>query len=120
MRVFDYALAADGGTQVVDLETSDGKRISIGIDGRMDAPGGGKQLFIGASPGSSDSRMLPIGSAEEREAILLLEKWLEATQGFLRREALMDADLETLKGQDLLDRLALEFLLAIQNRNVAS
>lgn len=119
MRILNYALAADGGTQVVDLEISDGKRVSIGIDGRMDAPCGGMQLFIGTSPGGPDSRMLPIGSLEERETILLLEKWLEATQGFLRREALMDADLETLKGQDLLDRLALEFLLQIRNRDTA-
>ncbi len=85
----------------------------------MDAPGGGKQLFIGPSPESPDARMLPVGSAEEREVILLLEKWLEATQGFLRREALMDADPEWLKGQDRLDRLALEFLLEIRNRDVA-
>ena len=64
--------------------------------------------------------MLPVGSAEEREIILLLEKWLEATQGFLRREALMDADPVTLKGQDPLDRLALDFLLEIQNRDIGS
>lgn len=120
MRILNYALSPDGGTQVVDLETSDGERISIGLDGRMDSPGGGKQLFIGPSPESPDARMLPVGSAEEREVILLLEKWLEATQGFLRREALMNADLATLEGQDLLDRLALEFLLGIQKRDVTS
>ncbi len=119
MRILNYALALDGGTQVVDLEIRSGEQISIGLDGRMDSPGGGKQLFIGPSPESPEARMLPVGSAEEREVILLLEKWLEATQGFLRREALMDADPATLKDQDRLDRLALEFLLAIQNRDVA-
>ena len=118
MRILNYALALDGGTQIVDLEIRSGEQISIGLDGRMDAPGGGKQLFIGSSPESREARMLPVGSAEEREVILLLEKWLEATQGFLRREALMNADSASLKGQDRLDRLALEFLLKIQNRDV--
>jgi hypothetical protein len=74
----------------------------------MDLPAGGKQLFIGNSPESSDIRMLPIGGTEEREVILLLEEWLEKTQGFIRRETLMDADQSALKGQDLLDRLSFE------------
>lgn len=120
MRILNYALSPDGGTEIVDLEISDSERISIGLDGRMDSPGGGRQLFIGPSPESADARMLPIGSDDEREVILLLEKWLEATQGFLRREALMDADPATLKSQDLLDRLALEFLMKIQVRDIAS
>ena len=119
VRILNYALAPDGGTQVIELETGDGERISIGLDGRMDSPGSGKQLFIGASPESPDARMLPVGGAEEREVVLLMDKWLETTQGFLRREALMDAEPETLQSQDRLDRFALEFLLEIRNRDIA-
>lgn len=118
MRILDYALALDGGTQVVVLETAEGERVSIGLDGRMGSPGSGKQLFIGASPQSPDARMLPIGGVEEREAISLLEEWLDETQGFMRREALMEAERSALEGQDLLDRLALEFLLEVQRRDV--
>jgi len=62
--------------------------------------------------------MLPIGGTEEREVISLLEEWLEKIQGFIRRESLMDADQSSLKGQDLLDRLALEFLLEISHCDI--
>ena len=118
MRIADYALATDGGTQVIDLETDDGQKVSIGLDGRMDSPGAGKQLFIGAGPESPNARMLPIGGPEENEVLLLLQRWLDETQGFVRRESLMDADLSTLQGQDLLDRLAIEFLLAVRHRDI--
>ena len=118
MRIREYALALDGGTQIIVLETGDGRQITIGLDGRMDSPAGGKQLFIGNSPESSDTRMLPIGGTEEREVISLLEEWLEKTQGFIRRETLMDADQSALKGQDLLDRLALKFFLEIRHRDI--
>jgi hypothetical protein len=46
MRIRNYALALDGGTQIVVLETDDDEQISIGLNGRMDAPARGKQLFI--------------------------------------------------------------------------
>ena len=91
----------------------------IGRDGRMDAPGKGRQLFIGGAPDSPDSKLLPIGGPEEVEIIALLEQWVDQTQGFIRREALMEADSATLKGQDLLDRLALEFVLDLRRRDVS-
>lgn len=116
MRISDYALAPDGGTQIVTLEIDDGQQLSIGLDGRMDSPAAGVQLFIGTGPDAPGTRILEIGGAEESEVISLLERWLEETQGFIRREALMDADIASLEGQDLLDRLALGFLLEIQQR----
>jgi hypothetical protein len=119
MRILDYALALDGGTQIVVLEIGDGEQVTIGLDGRMGSPTNGKQLFIGASPERSDTRMLPIGGIKEREVISLLEKWVDETQGFMRREALMEMDQSTLEGQDLLDRLALEFFLEVRSRDVA-
>jgi hypothetical protein len=63
--------------------------------------------------------MLPIGGIEEREIILLLENWADETQGFIRREALMEVEQSTLNGQDLLDRLGLQFLFKVQSRDVA-
>ena len=116
MRISDYALTPDGGTQIVTLEIDDGQQLSIGLDGRMDSPAAGMQLFIGNGPDAPGTRMLKIGGAEEAEVVALLERWLEETQGFIRREALMDADIASLEGQDLLDRLALGFLLEIQQR----
>ena len=118
MRISDYALAPDGGTQIVTLEIDDGRQLSIGLDGRMDSPAAGMQLFIGNGPDVPGARMLRIGGAEEAEVITVLERWLEETQGFIRREALMDADISALEGQDLLDRLALGFLLEIQQRHI--
>lgn len=118
MRILDYALSLDGGTQIVVLETASGERLTIGLDGRMNSPNSGKQLFIGAAPDSPDAQLLPIGGTEEREVISLLERWVDETQGFLRREALMESEKSTLKGQDLLDRLALQFLLEVRNRGV--
>lgn len=118
MRILDYALALDGGTQTIVLETDDGEQVTIGLDGRMDSPASGKQLFIGSYPGNHDTRMLPVGGADEREVISLLEKWLDDTQGSGRREALMEAEQSTLNGQDLLDRLALEFLREVRSRDV--
>lgn len=119
MRILDYALAPDGGTQVVILETDAGDQVTIGLDGRMDSPGSGKQLFVGAFLGSPDARMLPVGGTEEREVVALLESWLDETQGFIRRETLIEADISLLAGQDLLDRLALEFLLQVRSRDLA-
>lgn len=119
MKILDYALALDGGTQVITLEINDGKPISIGLDGRMDSPLSGKQLFIGSSPDGPKTRLLEIGGAEELEVIALLEKWLDLTQGYLRREALMESDPESLQGQDILDRMGLEFLSTVKQRDVA-
>jgi hypothetical protein len=118
LRIVDYAIATDGGTQVIDLEKDDGQRVSIGLDGRMDLPGAGKQLFIGAGPESPNVRMLPIGGPEENEVLSLLERWLDETQVPNRRESLMATDTSTLQGQDLLDRLALEFLLEVRHREM--
>ena len=118
MRVLDYALATDGGTQIVTLELADGKQAMIGLDGRMDSPVSGEQLFIGGSPESPTAQLLPIGGGEEAEAISWLETWLVQTQGSGRQESLMEADYSTLAGQDLLDRLAIEFLLEIRDRGV--
>lgn len=118
MRIVDYAVAIDGGTQVVVLETASGERVAIGLDGRMNSPNSGKQIFIGTAPDGPDARLLPIGGPEEREVISLLEKWVDETQGFIRREALVESEQSELKGQDLLDRLALQFLLEVRNRGV--
>ena len=117
MRVVDYVIATDGGTQVIDLEKDDGQRVRIGLDGRMDSLGAGKQLFIGAGPESPNVCMLPIGGPEENEVLSLLQRWLDETQEPNRRESLMAADTSTLRGQDLLDRLAIEFLLEICHRD---
>ena len=62
--------------------------------------------------------MLLVVGAEEDEVISLLEQWTDETQGFLQREALMESDQSTLEGQDLVDSLALEFLLNVKNRSV--
>jgi hypothetical protein len=118
VRITDYALAPDGGIQIVTLEIDDGQQLSIGLDGRMDSPAAGMQLFIGNGPEAPDASMLQIGGAEEAEIIALLERWLEKTQSYIRRESLMDADISKLKGQSLRDRLAIEFLLEIQQRNI--
>ena len=118
MRILDYALAVDGGTQIITLETDGGEQLSIGIDGRMNSPVSGRQIFIGSSPESPDATMLPIGGTEECAVISLLEQWLDETQGFIRRENLMGAEQSSLQGQDLLDRFALEFLLEIKARDV--
>lgn len=120
VRICDYVLAPDGGTQVVTLETDSGNQLSIGLDGRMSSPAAGLQLFIGNGPDAPDARMLPLGGPEEAEVIALLERWLEETQGYIRREALMDADISALEGQSLLDRLALQFLLEIRQRDLGA
>ena len=119
MRIIDYALALDGGTQIIVLEIGNGGQITIGLDGRMSLPTSGKQVFIGNSPESPDTRKLPIGGIEELEVISLLENWADETQGFIRREALMEAEQSTLKGQDLLDRLGLQFLFELRSRDIA-
>ena len=120
MKILDYALALDGGTQVITLENNDGEQINIGLDGRMDSPLSGKQLFIGNSPDGPETILLAMGGTEELEVIALLESWLDQTQGFLRREALMESDPASLKGQDILDKMGLEFLLKIKRRDVTS
>lgn len=119
MRIIDYALALDGGSQIMVLETTSGEQVTIGLDGRMTSPNSGKQLLIGLSPDSPDAQLLPVGGIEERELILLLEQWADETQGFLRREVLMESEQSELEGQDLLDRLALQFLLDIKNRDIS-
>jgi len=85
----------------------------------MDSPVSGKPLFIGSSPESPDVRLLPVGGTEEGNVISLMEKWFDQTQGFIRREALMEIDPSKLKDQDLLDRLALEFILEVRGRDIA-
>lgn len=108
MRIVDYALAMDGGTQIVELELDAGETMMIGLDGRIDSPVSGRQLFTGSSPESPDAQLPPIGGSEEAEVIALLEKWLDQTQGFLRRGALIGSDPSALDGQDLRDRMAIQ------------
>ena len=93
MRMLDSAPALDGRTQIIVLETGNGEQMNIGLDGRMDSPTFGKQVFIGNSPDSPDTRMLPLGGIEERKVISLLHNWADETQGFFRREALMEIDI---------------------------
>lgn len=119
MKILDYALALDGGTQVITLENNDGEQINIGLDGRMDSSLSGKQLFIGNSPDDSETKLLEIGGSEEHEVITLLEEWLDQTQGFLRKEALMESDPASLKDQDILDRMGIQFILKIKQRDLA-
>jgi hypothetical protein len=80
--------------------------------------GPGPRAFIGAGPESPNVRMLPIGGPEENEVLSLLERWLDETQVPNRRESLMGTDTSALQGQDLLDRLALEFLLEVRHRDM--
>jgi hypothetical protein len=117
MKILDYALALDGGAQIITIEDDEGEQITFGLDGRMDSPLSGKQLFIGGSPDSPKSRLLDIGGPEELEVILLLEKWLDQTQSLQRREALIELDQAKLKGQDLLDRLGLKFYTEVKQRD---
>ena len=92
MRILDYSIALDGGTQIIVIECDDGERVTIGLDGRMDSPTSGKQLLVGKSPDHPDTKWLAIGGADEKKVMSLPEKWLDDTQGFIRRGALMDAD----------------------------
>lgn len=116
MRVLNYALVPDGGTQVLNLELDSGERVSIGLDGRMGTPREARQLFIGGGPEAPGTRLLPIGGEEERATIALLERWRECALSPARREFLTQADDAGLQGQDLLDRMALEFLADVQAR----
>lgn len=116
MRILNYCLALDGGTQVIELELDGSGRIQIGLDGRMGSPLEGQQLFIGGSPDSPDAQLLPVGGREEADVIALLEQWQDQTQGFLRREVLINADPDVLDKQDLLDRMAIEFLIKVKSR----
>jgi hypothetical protein len=119
MRILSYCLALDGGTQVIELELDGSGRIKIGLDGRMGSPLEGRQLFIGGSPDSPDAQLLPVGGREEADVIALLEQWQDQTQGFLRREVLINADPDVLDKQDLLDRMAIEFLMKVKSREQA-
>ena len=96
------------------METDEAEELTIGVDGRMDAPGGGTQLFLGHSPECPETRMLAPGGPDERAVISLLEEWLGKTQGGGRQERLRGADWSDLQEQDCLDRLAIEFLLEVR------
>ncbi len=120
MQILDYAIVPDGGTQVFDLELDDGMVLSIGLDGRMDAPLGGKQLFIGQSPNSPDARLLAVGGSDEADIIRLLEQWLDQAQAAGRKETLLAADTASLADQDLRDRMVIEFLLQVKARDLES
>jgi hypothetical protein len=57
--------------------------------------------------------------SEKADVIALLEQWQDQTQGFLRREVLVNADPDVLDKQDLLDRMAIEFLMKVKSRKQA-
>jgi len=56
------------------IERDDGETISIGLDGQMDSPDRGKQIFTGTSPHHADSKWLLIGESGKSEVISLLLK----------------------------------------------
>ena len=119
VKIVEYALVLDGGPRVITLQNSDEEQINFGLDGRMDSPSYAKQLFIRNFPDGPETRLLEMGGAEEGEMVALLECWLDQIQDTLRREALMQSDPASLKGPDVLDRMGLQFLLRIKQRDVS-
>ena len=115
VKIENFVLALDGGTRIIDLRMDSGELVVIGLDGRMDSPNSGKQLFIGGSADSPDAQLLPVGGDEEAGVIALLEQWLE-NQGVDRREVLINSDHSLLHDQDLLDRMAMDLLEDLKNR----
>ena len=85
----------------------------------MESQSSGKQIFIGNSPDGPETKLLEPGGVEELEIISILETWADQTQGVIRRKALIESDPASLRDQDILDRMGLEFLLTIKQRGIA-
>ena len=101
--------------RVLDLALDDGSRLTIGLDGRMNAPLCREQGFIGSAPAGPQGRLLPVGPGAAYAVTALPDRWRDRTRGFFRRDALMPAASSAVHGQ--LDRTGRAFLCQVKARS---
>ena len=116
-RFIDGAMAADGGTIACRVALDDGTVLDLGLDSRIPKKKAERLVFIGAGyPTLPGARMLPRGSREEQDVVAAVQDYLDRTCGFLRREALSEADPSTLSESDCADLLAVTLMRGILDR----
>ena len=115
-RFIDGAVAGDGGTISCRVALHDGTVLDLGLDSRI--PKKAERLvFIGAGyPTLPGARFLPRGSREEQDVVAAVQDYLDRTCGFLRREALSEADPSTLSESDCADLMAVTLMRGILDR----
>lgn len=110
------AVAADGGTTVCRMRLSGGQEVWVGVDARIPKRKEDRLLFLGSYPTAPGSQILARGSVEEAELIYAVQDYLDARCGFLRREALANANLADLPEEDYSDAIAVDFMRIILDR----
>lgn len=117
VRFIDGATAGDGGTISCRVQLADGVIIDLGLDSRIPKKKSDRLVFIGAGyPTLPGARILPRGSSEEQDIIAAIQDYLERTCGFMRREALTEADPSKLSASDCADLMAVTLMREILDR----
>jgi hypothetical protein len=116
-RFLSGAVASDGGTISCRAVLQDGTVIDLGLDSRLPKKKGDRLVFIGAGyPSLPGARILPRGCREELDLVAAIQDYLDRTCGFLRREALFEADPSTLSESESADLMAVTLMRGILDR----
>ena len=116
-RFIGGAVAADGGTIACQAELDDGTVLDLGLDSRIPKKKSERLVFVGAGyPTLPGARILPRGSREELDVVAAVQDYLDRTCGFLRREALSEADPSKLSESDCGDLMAVTLMRGILDR----
>lgn len=116
-RFLGGAVAGDGGTITCQVELDNGTLLDLGLDARIPKKKQDRLLFVGAGyPSLPGARVLARGAREETEVIAAIQDYLDRHCGFLRREALAQADPDMLDDRDCADLMAVILMRAILDR----
>jgi hypothetical protein len=116
-RFISGAVVADGGTIACRVELGDGAVADLGLDARISKKKSDRLVFVGAGyPTLPGACLLPRGSREEQVVVAAIQDYLDRNCGFLRREALVEADPSTLNERDCADLMAVTLLRGILER----
>lgn len=116
-QIVGGGIFADGGTLNCRIQLIDGTECWLGLDARVPTAPRDRRIFLGGEyPNLPGVKLLERGSLEEVDVIRSLQDYLDRTCGFLRREALMEAELSALGEEDAKDRMVVNLLQAILDR----
>jgi hypothetical protein len=115
-KFLDCAYAPDGGSIQFRVLLKSGSEIILGIDGSIPKDKSDQRIVIEDPTGLAGMRTFPRDSEEDAEIVAAVDDLVKRNCGFLRMEALHEAEYNELNEIDAADKMAVDFLRALLER----